>query len=140
MNIKELITGTEKSIELIKANMSKCTKCNDGWIKQEKDAELEKALSRLVFSLSKNDSVIECDCRKYDGKTIDDYEAMRTIYRQKLTQLQRSIPETYIDCDISEYNADLKRFIMSDKLFCWLYGNTGTGKTYSVYNLKVVNL
>lgn len=142
MNLKDQIETISRTIDVIKSNMTGCKKCQGGIIKTEPTLE-EKIqndkLKRLGFKMS-DKTETPCNCTLHNGKPLEDYENKRSGLKQKLTILQRQIPEVYLNCDYETIDTRIIDFIKSGKVFLWLYGSVGTGKTYSIYSLKALNL
>lgn len=52
-------------------------------------------------------------------------------------KIKEKIPEIYFDADINKIDKRIIAFKKSNKTFCWIYGQPGTGKTYSLYAMLV---
>jgi DNA replication protein DnaC len=71
-------------------------------------------------------------------KNIKEYEELKRKeeFLNRIELIKYKTPEKYQDARIETIDKRIVNFMKSDKLFCWIYGLCGTGKTYSLYAIK----
>jgi chromosomal replication initiation ATPase DnaA len=58
------------------------------------------------------------------------------IREEHITFLQNTTPKHFWDADIKSIDYRIAAFMKNDKKFCWIYGEYGNGKTYSIYAIR----
>ena len=75
---------------------------------------------------------------KVDEEAIKKYEEKREkdIFQQRQFLIERTTPKEFINADIKNIDNRIINFARSNKIFCWIYGVKGVGKTYSLYAIR----
>ena len=75
---------------------------------------------------------------KVDENLIKQYEEKkeREIFQQRQFLIERTTPKEFIKADIKNIDNRIIDFAKSNKIFCWIYGIKGIGKTYSLYAIR----
>jgi DNA replication protein DnaC len=151
MNRIETIKNQIKEYESLKDKIfekkNKCNICEDGFVKTGKKTE---DWASLLFNPSSSkpeliDEIDLCECNyivndcglKY---TIDNLDEHISSKNNQLYLLLKDIPDEYKDININTVNSKILNFEYTKKIFMWIYGKTGTGKTHSIYSLKLKNI
>jgi hypothetical protein len=75
---------------------------------------------------------------KVDEEAIKRYEEKKEvdIFQQRQFLIERTTPKEFINADIKNIDNKIINFTRSNKIFCWIYGVKGVGKTYSLYAIR----
>ena len=75
---------------------------------------------------------------KVNEEAIKKYEEKREkdIFQQRQFLIERTTPKEFINADIKNIDNRIINFARSNKIFCWIYGVKGVGKTYSLYAIR----
>ena len=75
---------------------------------------------------------------KVDEEAIKRYEEKKEkeIFQQRQFLIERTTPKEFINADIKNIDKRIIDFARSNKIFCWIYGVKGVGKTYSLYAIR----
>ena len=65
-----------------------------------------------------------------------DLEIEKRKQNNKNIFIQQTTPKEYWKADIKKIDKKITEFIYNDKIFCWIFGNKGVGKTYSLYAVR----
>jgi len=75
---------------------------------------------------------------KIDDSKIIEYEKQNQLQLQqeRLYILQKTTPVEFQDADIKKIDSRIIEFLKSNKIFCWISGVKGAGKSWSLYALR----
>jgi len=75
-----------------------------------------------------------CECQEFENLNIFKIDETINKIDYIISDLLKNIPELFLKgCFFSNVDKRIQHFFKSEKLFCWIHGGTGTGKTYSLY-------
>lgn len=87
---------------------------------------MTEIFKELLKNIKIDDNLIEHHEKKY----------RENIKQERYLFINNTTPKIYINANFENINKQIKNFINSNKLFCWIYGGYGTGKTYSLYAIR----
>jgi chromosomal replication initiation ATPase DnaA len=75
---------------------------------------------------------------KVDDNKVDEYikQYEQNIKSERWYFLKKTTPENFWKASITLIDKRIIEFIKNNKIFCWIYGSFGTGKTYSLYAIR----
>lgn len=68
------------------------------------------------------------------NESIKQYE--NNIKQERFYFLKQTTPQIFQTANIENIDKRIKDFILSNKIFCWIYGDFGRGKSYSIYAVR----
>jgi DNA replication protein DnaC len=63
-------------------------------------------------------------------------ETEKNIKEEHINFLHNTTPKHFWNADINLIDTRIKDFMNNNKKFCWIYGEYGSGKTYSIYAIR----
>lgn len=83
------------------------------------------------------DFTIQCKCQE-KGLYRFEVETQLNELDNTIQNIQLNMPKAFqTNCLYKNIDVRIKGFLNNDKLFCWINGITGTGKTYSLYAIRL---
>lgn len=106
---------------------NKCNKCKDGFISEEK----------ILFGQKMSFNVY-CDCQKYESIYRNEWLERKQKLMNFYQRIKSNIPIDFQSKVFFELqDIRIKDFVRNDKIFLWIYGNNGNGKTSAIYAIKM---
>lgn len=79
-----------------------------------------------------------CKCQEYKGMYRFEYNELIEESENKVIRIKNEIPFEYQNIEYN--NVNFIKFMQSEKIFCWITGATGVGKTAMLYSRKIYEI
>ena len=125
--IKNELKKINHLLFLIQEKVSSCSLCKNGVI------EIRKRIFNIDITFN-----TQCKCQFISGVSKIDLEEKRSYYKNCLNKIKIYVPKDYQENVFFENQIDeVKDFIKNKKVFLWIYGPNGTGKTSAINAVKI---